>query len=34
MTQHSLAADGRTSWLPPLPLIGAKFLELRKRRTS
>lgn len=33
MTQHSLAADGRTSWLPPLPLIGAKFLELRRRRT-
>jgi hypothetical protein len=32
MTQHSLATDGRTSWLPPLPLIGAKFLELRKRR--
>lgn len=33
MTQHSLAADGRTSWLPPLPLIGAKVLELRRRRT-
>jgi len=33
MTQHSLTADRRTSWLPPVPLIGAKFLELRKRRT-
>jgi hypothetical protein len=33
MTQHSLAAEGRPSWLPPLPLIGAKVLELRKRRT-
>ncbi len=33
MTQHSLAAGRRTSWLPPLPLIGAKLLELRKRRT-
>ena len=33
MTARSLAADGRTSWVPPLPLIGVKFLELRKRRT-
>jgi hypothetical protein len=33
MTTRSLAADRRTSWVPPLPLIGAKFLELRKRRT-
>ena len=33
MTQHSLTADRRTSWLPPVPLIGAKVLELRKRRT-
>jgi len=33
MTLHSLSADRRTSWLPPVPLIGAKFLELRKRRT-
>jgi hypothetical protein len=33
MTQHSLVTDRRTSWLPPVPLIGAKLLELRKRRT-
>jgi hypothetical protein len=33
MTARSLAADERTSWVPPLPLIGVKFLELRKRRT-
>jgi len=33
MTQHTLTADRRTSWLPPVPLISAKFLELRKRRT-
>ena len=33
MTQHSLAAGRPTSWLPPVPLIGAKLLELRKRRT-
>jgi len=33
MTQHSLTADRRTSWLPPVPLISAKLLELRKRRT-
>jgi hypothetical protein len=33
VTARSLAADRRTSWVPPLPLIGVKFLELRKRRT-
>jgi hypothetical protein len=33
MTQYSLTAHRRTSWLPPVPLISAKFLELRKRRT-
>lgn len=33
MTARSLAADRRTSWVPPLPLIGVKLLELRKRRT-
>jgi hypothetical protein len=33
MTLHSLTADRRTSWLPPVPLISAKLLELRKRRT-
>ena len=33
MTQYSLAAGRRASWLPPVPLIGAKLLELRKRRT-
>ncbi len=33
MTQQSLAADRRGSWLPAVPLIGAKLLELRKRRT-
>jgi len=32
MTQHSLAVGGRGSWVPPWPLISAKFLELRKRR--
>src|SRR5215472_14600331 len=32
MTQPSLGAARPASWLPPLPLIGAKFLELRKRR--
>jgi hypothetical protein len=30
MTQHSLTAGRRTSWLPPVPLISAKLLELRK----
>jgi hypothetical protein len=33
MTQHSLAAGGRASWLPPVPVIGAKILDLRRRRT-
>jgi len=33
VTARSLAAGWRTSWLPPLPLVGAKLLELRKRRT-
>ena len=33
MTPYSLTADRRTSWLPPVPLISAKLLELRKRRT-
>jgi hypothetical protein len=33
VTQQSLAADRRGSWLPTVPLIGAKLLELRKRRT-
>jgi hypothetical protein len=33
VSQHSLAADRRSSWLPPPPLISGKFLELRKRRT-
>ena len=31
MTQHSVAAGRGLSWLPPVPLISAKFLELRKR---
>jgi hypothetical protein len=33
MTALGLAAGRRTSWLPPLSLIGVKFLETRKRRT-
>ena len=33
MTTHSLTTGRGASWLPPLPLIGAKLLELRKRRT-
>lgn len=33
MNQQSLAADRHGLWLPTLPLIGAKILELRKRRT-
>jgi hypothetical protein len=33
VTQHSFAAGGRGSWLPTWPLINAKVLELRKRRT-
>jgi hypothetical protein len=32
VTQHSLAAGGRGSWMPTWPLISAKILELRKRR--
>jgi hypothetical protein len=28
-----VTAGRGVSWLPPLPLIGAKLLELRKRRT-
>jgi hypothetical protein len=32
MTQAGLAADRRSSWLPSWPLVGAKLLELRKRR--
>jgi hypothetical protein len=32
MTTRSPTADGRGSWMPPPALIGAKFLELRKRR--
>ena len=31
MTQYSLTAARRASWLPSLPLIGVKLLELRKR---
>jgi hypothetical protein len=30
--QHSLTATRRSSWLPSVPLIGAKLLDLRKRR--
>jgi hypothetical protein len=30
---HGLAPGRGVSWLPPVPLIGAKLLELRKRRT-
>ena len=33
MTTHSLTTGRGVSWLPPLPLISAKLLELRKRRT-
>jgi hypothetical protein len=32
MTQHSFAAGRPGSWLPPVPMIGAKLLELRNRR--
>ena len=32
VTEHSLAIGGRGSWVPPWPLISAKFLELGKRR--
>jgi hypothetical protein len=31
VTSHSLAAGQRAAWLPPVPLIGAKVLDLRKR---
>lgn len=31
MTQRSLSAAGAARWLPPLPLIGVKLMELRKR---
>ena len=33
MTPHSLTAGRGLSWLPPVPLIRAKLLELRKRRS-
>jgi hypothetical protein len=33
VTQHSLADASSGRWLPTAPLIGAKLLELRKRRT-
>jgi hypothetical protein len=33
VTPHGLTAGRGVSWLPPVPLIGAKLLELRKRRT-
>ena len=33
MTQHSLATDRRGWWVPTVPLIGAKLLDLRRRRT-
>jgi hypothetical protein len=32
VTTHIVAAARRGSWLPSVPLIGAKFLELRRRR--
>jgi hypothetical protein len=32
VTAHSLAAARRGSWLPSVPMIGGKFLELRRRR--
>jgi hypothetical protein len=32
VTQYIPALGARASWVPPWPLIGAKFLELRKRR--
>ena len=31
MTPLDSTAVRRDSWLPPVPLIGAKILELRKR---
>ena len=33
MIQPSLAAGRRGSWMPTWPLVAAKFMELRKRRT-
>jgi hypothetical protein len=33
MIPDSVTAGRGVSWLPPVPLIGAKLLELRKRRT-
>jgi hypothetical protein len=33
VTQHALTPARSTSWLPSLPLIRAKLLDLRKRRT-
>jgi hypothetical protein len=33
VTSHSPAIGGRGSWLPTWPLISAKLLELRERRT-
>jgi hypothetical protein len=32
VTAHIVAAARRGSWLPSVPLIGVKFLELRRRR--
>ena len=32
MTSQELTTGGRGSWMPTSSLIGAKFLELRKRR--
>jgi hypothetical protein len=32
VTAHIVAAARRGSWLPSVPMIGAKFLELRRRR--
>ena len=33
MTQHGLAGNRRGRWVPTVPLIGAKLLDLRRRRT-
>ena len=32
VTRANLATRGRGAWLPTWPLIGARLLELRKRR--
>jgi hypothetical protein len=32
VSTHSLADRGRNAWLPPLAMISAKLLEIRKRR--